>query len=161
MFVASAPLFAAPAADQPVERLVACRQLTDPQARLACYDREAAAVAEGLARKDLMVVDREQVRSTRRSLFGLSLPRLGLFDDDDDAASQVRQVEGEIASVGRNRDGGFVFVLKDGARWSQIDDRPIALEPEPGDKVLIRRAALGSFMLSVNRQPGVRVQRVQ
>lgn len=149
----------APEAPAPqIDRLINCRSIADPQQRLACYDREAGAVAESLARKDLVVVDRDQVKKTKRTLFGLSIPNLGLFDDDKE--TEVSQVEGEVARVARNGDGGFVFFLKDGARWSQIDSRPIALEPEPGDKVIIKRAALGSYMLSVNRQPSVRVQRI-
>lgn len=140
-----------------MDRLLQCRALPEATARLACFDREAATVADRVAKRDLVVVDREAVRSTKRTLFGLSIPKLGLFDDDKE--SEVTELTGVIESVGRNSDGGFVFFLQGGARWSQIDSRPIALEPEKGDKVVIRRAALGSYMLSVNRQPGVRVRR--
>ena len=140
-----------------VQRLVACRSIADSAQRLACFDKEARTLADAVAKRDLVVVDREGMRRTKRTLFGLSLPKLGLFDDDGE---QVSQIEGEIDGVGRNADGGYVFILKDGGRWSQIDSRPIALEPERGDKVIVKRAALGSFMLSVARQPSVRVRRV-
>lgn len=150
---------APPASAAQVQKLMDCRQLTDAAARLACFDREAAIVSQGIAARDLVVVDREAVRTTRRTLFGLDLPRIGLFDDGEKEA-EIAQIEGVVESVGRNSDGSFFFFLEGGARWSQIDSRPIALEPERGDKVVIRRAALGSYMLSVNRQPGVRVRRV-
>ena len=140
-----------------VQRLIGCRGIADSAARLACFDKEAGTVAEAVARRDLVVVDREGVQRTRRSLFGLSLPKLGIFDDDGE---EVSQIESEVDGVGRNADGGYVFILKDGGRWSQIDSRPIALEPARGDKVIVKRAALGSYMLSVARQPSVRVRRV-
>jgi hypothetical protein len=152
---------AAPPATPPaqVQKLLACRGLTDSVQRLACFDRETSAMADGIARRDLVVVDRELVRSTRRSLFGLTLPRIGILDDDQ--STEVKQLDGVIAGVGRNSDGGYVFVLQDDGRWSQIDSNVIAVEPRPGDKVVIRRATMGSFMLSVDRQPAVRVKRIQ
>lgn len=149
------------APDQPlpaqVQRLMECRAIADSAQRLSCFDREAGTVAEAVAKRDLVVVDREGVRRTKRTLFGLSLPKLGIFDSDGE---EISQIESMIDGVGHNSDGGYVFILNDGSRWTQIDDRPIALEPERGDKVVVKRAALGSFMLSVARQPGVRVRRV-
>ena len=140
-----------------VGRLLACRDITDSARRLACFDQEVGTVATAVASKDLVIVDREGVRRAKRTLFGLTLPQLGVFDDDRE---EVSQIDGEVEGVGRNSDGGYIFVLKDGGRWSQTDSRPVALEPERGDKVVVKRAALGSYILSVNRQPGVRVKRV-
>lgn len=168
MFTLGAAALAAASAGQPtpseatpapIGRLLACRALTAAAERLACFDRETGAVADALVRRDLVAVDRDKVRSTRRSLFGFSLPKLGLFGDDDEA-DEIKQIDGVIAGVGRNRDGGFTFRLADGARWSQADGKPIALEPRAGDKVVVRRGVLGSYTLSVAGQPGVKVQRV-
>ncbi len=140
-----------------MQRLLACRDIDQPTERLACFDREIGTTAEAVQRQDLVVVDRDEVRRTKRTLFGLSLPKFPLLGGDGE---EVSQIDGVIDGVGRNRDGGYVFLLQDGSRWSQTDSRPIALEPERGDKVVVKRAALGSFMLSVGKQPGVRVQRV-
>ena len=140
-----------------MQRLLACREIAESAERLACFDRESGTTAEAVQRQDLVVVDRDEVRRTKRTLFGLSLPKFPLLGGDGE---DVSQIDGVIDGVGRNRDGGYVFLLKDGSRWSQTDSRPIALEPERGDTVVVKRAALGSFMLSVGKQPGVRVQRV-
>ena len=59
-----------------------------------------------------------------------------------------------------NKRGGYVLTLQDGSSWSQLDDRPLAVAPRAGDKVLVTRASLGSYMLSVSRQPGIRVRRI-
>lgn len=88
----------------------------------------------------------------------MALPDLGIFGDDGKDA--IKQIDGNISGVSTNRDGGYVFSLADGSRWTQIDDRPIALEPRSGDKVVVSKAAMGSYMLSVRRQPGVRVRRI-
>lgn len=153
----AAPQDKPPASAAQVDRLLACRSNPDPAQRLACFDREAAGLADGMAKRDVIVVDREAVRTTKRTLFGLSLPRIGILDDGKE---EITSLEGVIEKVSRNSDGGYYFFLKDGARWSQIDGRVVAVEPRPGDKVLIRKAALGSYMLSVDRQPGVRVRRI-
>lgn len=140
-----------------VQRLIACRALADSTARLACFDKEAGTMADAVASRDLVVIDKEGVQRTKRTLFGLSLPRLGIFDDD---GNEVTQIDGVIEGIGHNSDGGYVFILKDGGRWTQIDTRPVAIEPERGDKVVVKRAALGSYMMNVNKQPGIRVRRV-
>lgn len=159
---AGSPIWAKPTLAQGspagFERLMACRGLSESAARLACFDREAGAVGAAVARRDIVVVDREAVGKTRRSLFGLALPNLGIFGDDGKDA--IKQIDGVVAGVSTNRDGGYVFSLADGSRWTQIDDRPIAIEPRSGDKVVVRKAALGSYMLSVGRQPDVRVRRL-
>jgi hypothetical protein len=141
-----------------IQRLLGCRSVTDNAARLACFDRETQTVAGAFSGGDLVALDREKVRSTKRTLFGFHVPSLGsVFGGGED---EIKQVEGVIAGVSTNRDGGYVFHLQDGARWSQTDSRSIALEPQRGDKVLIKRGAMGTYFLSVDRQPGVRVERL-
>lgn len=154
---ARAPMTVAPP-PAPITRLLACQSLTEAAARLACFDRESAAINTAVSRRDIVVIDRESVRSSRRSLFGLSLPSLAVFGGDD--KDELKQIDGVLSGTGRNRDGGYIFKLEDGSRWTQVDDRPFALEPRSGEKVIVKKAAMGSYMLVVARQPGVRVQRL-
>ena len=142
-----------------VRALLDCRAIAEDSARLACYDKSASAIGEAVTKRDLVVFDRESVRRTKRGLFGFSIPNLGIFGDDDDGV-EVTQIDGEIVSTAFNADGGDIFRLADGSRWSQTDGKPIALEPRNGDKVVVKRGALGSYMLSVAKQPGVKVKRV-
>ena len=57
-----------------VATLLACLDTRDPSARLACYDREARAAKGAIAAREVGVLDRAEVRRTRRSLFGFSVP---------------------------------------------------------------------------------------
>ena len=150
------PLSATPPAQ--ISQLLACRGLPDAAARLACFDRESASVSQSIERKDLVIVDREAVRTARRSLFGFSIPRLGLFGNND--KEEVNQIDGLLAATSHNRDGGYVVTLQDGTVWDQIDDRSLAIEPRAGDKVVVSRATMGSFWLNIRRQPGLRVRRI-
>lgn len=134
-----------------------CRTIADPAVRLACFDRSSAALDTAAAAKEVLVVDRDTARKTKRGLFGLALPKLKLFGDNDD--EEVEQIESTIASTYSGRDGSTVFVLEDGARWKQTDGRETY--PKAGQPIVVRKGALGSFFARVNNQPGVRVVRVQ
>ena len=141
-----------------VDRLLACRTQTDPGARLACFDRTSAAASDALARKDVVVINRQAIKRTRTTLFGLSLPRLDILGTDD--KDELKQIESVVAAA-REVPDGYIFILKDGSQWAQTDGQPIALPPEAGDKVIVKKAALGSFMLKLGSQPGVRVRRTR
>lgn len=146
-----------------LEAMLRCRTLTDERARLACFDKEVAAFEAAAAARDVVVIDRAQVRETRRSLFGLRLPRMAIFggsdDDQDRDDDELDQLEGVVASALQTADNRWVVRLQDGATWRQIDDNIIARRPRAGSKVLIKRAAMGSFMMRVDGQAGVRARR--
>jgi len=144
------------------EALVRCRAVTDDAARLRCFDAAAAALDAAAARREVVVVDRAQVRESRRRLFGLALPRLPIFgggDDGDEDEDEVDHVEGVVASASQNGNGQWVVRLQDGATWVQTDNNALALRPRAGQPVVVNRGALGSYMMRVNRQPGIRVRR--
>lgn len=142
-----------------IQRLLGCRALADAAQRLACFDRETSALDQAMARKDLVVIDRERATAARRSLFGFSVPSFGgLFGGD--AKDEVKEIQSTVTGVDRNPEGGWTIKLADGSTWTQTDDTPIALRPVRGQKIVVRRGLLGSFRLSVNGQPGVKVKRI-
>jgi hypothetical protein len=142
------------------EAVVRCRTIAGDAERLRCFDAAAAAMQQAAERHDLVVVDRQQVRATRRTLFGIELPRLPFFGGgDEDKQDEISQIDGVIDGAYQDGSGRWIFRLKDGGTWAQVDDNVIALRPRAGDKVLVKRAALGSYMLRVGNQPGVRVKR--
>lgn len=148
-----------PPVPEQFNKVVACSSVADPQQRLACFDREVAAMNEAQKKGDFVAMDRQQVRKTRRSLFGLALPDLGVFgDDSDDAASAI---ETTLKSVRETPDGKWIFELAEGGRWIQLDSREFIIDPAPGHPIRIRRAAMGSYLANVNKQIAVRVRRIQ
>jgi hypothetical protein len=150
----TAPREAPPAA---FARAVQCRTIADAQQRLACYDREVAALEQAERTAEIRVVDRQQVRRTRRTLFGLDLPDVDLFGGGDDDA--VSEVNSTLRSVTQTGLGKWIFELEDGARWVQIDSLNISPDPRAGHTIRIRRGAIGSFLANVNGRRAVRVRR--
>ncbi|WP_088310422.1 hypothetical protein [Novosphingobium sp. B 225] len=139
------------------QAVIECKDLTDPAQRLACYDRTVGAMASARETKDLVVADRATMREARKGLFGLALPKIKLFGGGD--SEDVVAIDGTIESTYAARDGNFVFVLADGARWKQIDGRPAYAKK--GDPIHIEKASLGSFFAKIGRGQNARVIRIQ
>lgn len=141
-----------------MQQLIACRSVTDPAQRLACYDRQSDALNQALAKKDVVIIDKARATATRRSLFGFSIPDFGgLFGG---AGDEIKKIETTVVTSGHNPDGGYIVKLADGSMWTQTDDTPVALPPERGDKVVVTRGALGAYFLQLGTQPGFKVRRV-
>ena len=60
-----------------VDAVVACRDVAETAARLACFDQRVAALAEAKQRKDIVVMDREGVRAAKRAQPGRGFPSRG------------------------------------------------------------------------------------
>ncbi|MDZ7588864.1 MAG: hypothetical protein U5J78_06930 [Parasphingorhabdus sp.] len=137
--------------------VVSCKSIADPAARLSCYDQKVAALETARLANEVVIADRAQVQEARRGLFGLSLPNLKLFGNDDDADFQ--QIESVIKSVRSQRDGKYVFTLEDGAVWRQTETTPTLRTPKSGDPIEIKRGALGSFLAKIKGGKGFKVLR--
>ena len=139
-----------------VQSLLSCRALSDSAARLACYDKAAASVAQAIDTKELVLIDKAKATQVKRSLFGYSAPDFaGLL-----GGGEIKQIEGVITSAFQNGEGGWTVKLADGSAWTQNDDTPIALPPRRGDKVTIKRGTLNSYFLRIGSQPGVKAHRI-
>jgi hypothetical protein len=143
------------------EALIKCRAIADEKARLQCFDAASSAMEQAAARHDLVVVDRKQMRETRRTLFGLEIPRLHIFGGggDDDEAEEVKSIESTVATAYTNDGGQWVVRLEDGSTWVQTDHNTIAVAPRKGTSVTVAKASLGSYMMRIGKQPGVRARR--
>lgn len=149
-------------ADRPpaFRKLVDCRRIADSSARLACFDREVAAIDAAEAGQELVVLDKAQIRKTRRGLFGLSLPDVGIFGGSA-ADEETGTIETTIKRAWQIADGRWGFELADGAQWVQTDSRNLNSDPKAGHAIKIRRAALGSYLANINNQVAVRVRRTK
>jgi hypothetical protein len=156
--VAAKPQSAAPTRAAVVQAVVDCRKIDDPTQRLACYDAAVAAMSSAETSGDLVTLDRKQRQSVRKQAFGFVMPALAMFDTGE---KEVDRIDETLASASQGVGGRWVFVMQDGAIWRQIDDEFLSRAPHNGSAVVISKAMLGSFMLSVDGQPGVRAHRDQ
>lgn len=157
--VSMGPAVVAAAPQRPVnalvQRLTDCRAVADEAERLRCYDAAVTGLAEAAGSGAVVVMDREDVRRTRRTLFGFPLPRIGLFDGGEAEAREIRAKVSAVREVGYGR---WRITLEDGAIWETTEamNRP----PTAGATATIRKASLGSYMLSVGSGRYVRARRI-
>jgi hypothetical protein len=161
-FGASAAAAQQPAAQARPElltRLIDCRAITDATARLSCYDTAASAFDSAEKQGDVVVIDREQVGVARRQLFGFALPSMPDLFQSGARPDALDSIETTLTRAGQYGDGKWTFTLADGSIWRQIDIEPVRFQNRPGQPVRVRRASLGSFLLTVERSRAVRVRR--
>jgi hypothetical protein len=136
-----------------------CRKLTDGAARLACYDAAAAKMDEAEAKGEIVVIDRTQAREAHREAFGLPIPSLS-FVTRALQPEEVDQIRSRVKAARADGYGKWTFVLEDGAVWRQIAG-DLLRDPKAGSAVVIQRGAIGSFKMSVDNQPTIKVHRDQ
>jgi len=140
------------AEDHPSElrqALTACSTVKEPADRLACFDKLAAA---GTA--VLPTVAAAPVRAPESPEdFGLSgiqkTPR----------REQIQAITAEIVVMGHAANGRVRLGLDNGQSW-ELEDAPDALLAV-GNSVTIRRASLGSFLMTTPLKAMHRVRRVK
>jgi hypothetical protein len=148
---------AAGAVAEPLRALEACRGIGDAAARLTCFDTAAARLADAVARKDVVVLDQQDIKETRRSLFGFSVPRLPLFRGD--SGEEQSEIEATISSASSLGMGKWRLRLPDGAIWLTTESIGFGRDPKAGQKVVIKKGALGNYFIRIDGQRGVRGKR--
>ncbi len=143
-----------------VQALTNCRSQTDETARLRCYDLAAGALTEASAQGKIVVLDQEQARTTRRSLFGFHLPKLPLFSGDASAESDPDELTAKITSVRAMPNGRWQMKIEGGALWETTEVSSVVNDPRAGNTLLIKRGPLGSYMVRIEGQRALRAKRV-
>ncbi len=149
------------AAESPlVQALAACKAQPNDTARLRCYDAAAAALTEATARGDVVVLDQAEVRTARHSLFGFNVPKLPFFGGDRSGGEQSDELTAKIASARPIAGGKWQIKLEDGALWETTEASMTLDDPRPGNTLVIKRGPLGSYMMRIAGQRGLRSKRV-
>jgi hypothetical protein len=107
-----------------------------------------------------VIADREQIKETKKGLFGFTLTKIGIFGGGEDDEDEVSSVTMAIASQRQMANGRYIFTMVDGARWMQTDNTTVLREPQSGDEVEIKKASMGSYMAKIKGSRAFRVRRV-
>lgn len=138
--------------------ILACRTVADSAARLTCFDAATKALEDATDNRQIVMLDQDDVRKTQKSLFGFSLPKIPFFGESDaEQEAKFKQVEGNLAGVQSIGAGKYQFTVKDAGVWQTMEATPLLLKD--GKAFIIKRGALGSFLLVMNGR-GIRVKRV-
>ncbi len=143
-----------------VNAVGACRSITDSAQRLTCYDAAASRLTQAVSQNELVVLNREDIRRTRRSLFGFHLPRIGLFGrnsgDEEDDPEEITATIASVRSLGYDK---WQIRLQDGAVWQTTEPSSFIRPPRAGGSVVLRRGPMGSYMIRIDGQRALRAMR--
>lgn len=142
-----------------VEALARCLEIKEDAERLRCTDVAAARLVAAEQARELVVVSRDEVKRTKRSLFGLGIDENRVFAGREAPADRVDRLETTITSATPSERDRWTLVLVDGGRWRTSEPWPDA-RPRPGAAVVVRRGPLGSYVLTTKGERAVRVTRV-
>ena len=161
--IGSAPALAAKKPSEPARAAVVqavsdCRKLTDDAFRLACYDKAAASFDQAEQQGQVVVIDREQVKTVRRQTFGLTLPAFTVFNKGP-KEDHVDNVLLTLETVTQEPGGKWVMTDADGVTWAQTDSDFVETPPHKGSTLKVRSGSLGSYFCNIDGQRAIRCQR--
>lgn len=136
--------------------LLQCADITDSAVRLTCFDSQSTAVKTQLSSGELVTVYKTEIAEARRGLFGIDRIRMPGFLEND--IEEISEIESTIVTAIRQQ-SGWRFTLADGSQWDQIDTANPYFRSTEGTPVRIRRATLGSYLLTVGNSSAMRVSR--
>ena len=89
------------------------------------------------------------------------MPKIPFFSGDDTADVVSDTLESTIKSANGIGYGKFRMVIAEGnAVWETTEAYATMREPRAGDKIVIKRGPLGSYMLRIGSNRGVKGRRV-
>ncbi|QSX33371.1 hypothetical protein JYB87_16890 [Shewanella avicenniae] len=139
-----------------------CAKVENAQQRLACYDDLSVSLQQHVEKSqaDVAQSDVEPVVSSTSSKepTAAAIDRFGAKPVE--VIKSPEEINLTIASIRESVRGELIITFENGQVWKQVEQRRYRLEA--GDKVTIKKAALGSFLLQAEgRNRSIRVQRQQ
>ena len=156
--------------------VTACTSEKDSLARLVCFDREVAKYTQSAAARVApmpappavtppsdrrVVATPPPVASPKNDEFGLN-PTIERQRDEGKPVEDraLKELHSAITKVATKPYGEFVLTLDNGQVWEQIETSENFII-KAGDAVVIKKAKLGSFMLTADSGATTRVRRVR
>lgn len=141
-----------------LDALVKCRAIASGEARLACYDVAASAMVSAERSGEVLVVDRQQARAARRQAFGFDLPSLNLFK-----GAREEEIDNVPLTLDRAWREGNKWVVRsaEGQVWRFTESTDLRRPPPRGAPMVIKKGAMGGYMMSLDGATGIRVRREQ
>jgi hypothetical protein len=140
-----------------------CDTIKDETRRLSCYDaavRRGRSALSGAHDGMLPGLPAAQPRSPQQA-FGMTPGLERNLKIASPKAGEAEEITTKVAAAADRGAGLWRITLADGARWQFTEGQHNFQPPSRGEDVRVRRAAMGSYLMYVGKQPSVRVVRVQ
>ncbi len=170
--ILAGPATAQGSAANPTDPIYSCAAISEDAARLACFDEAVAALRTKEEAGLVRTIDVAQIETIEKEAFGFSLPSLpSIFtrsasrSDSSEPLPAREDISEIIVAVKSARiqsvTSRAIVTLENGQTWEQIDSTKVqASSLRKAKEARVRKAALGSFMMSVDGGRSFRVKRV-
>jgi hypothetical protein len=146
-------------AAEPPPGLLACRSISDPAARLACFDRETAPLETVPSAPT--APEHPQAAVSPQDEFGVSGSAIAAKAETNGAhPEKLSKIESKVVGLSLTASGRTVFTLENAQVWRQLGSDGDVLA-KLGDSATITRGALGSYWLSLKSGRGCKVTRIR
>ena len=135
--------------DVALEPLAACHAITDPTARLGCYDSAYERLQQSVGDRKIVAVDKAVPTATVARAAEPDAQPVARGGDD-------RFVNSTVASAISYGNDTWGVRLADGSRW-RTTQPGLGKLPQTGAEVRIRPGALGGFVMQIGRGAKVHV----
>jgi len=143
--------------------LAACVKISDGAERLACYDKLAgrSAAPSAVPPAAAPVSSPTSSPASAQAASSASTSQIfGLYSAEHPKPPAFsRTLEARVVGLGQSADGRMTVRLEGGGLWELLEERDPLLAV--GDKVSVRRAALGSYLMSTPTRRTHRVRRLR
>lgn len=104
------------------------------------------------------MVSRQDVQQNQRRLFGFNVSITNPFDREG-RSEELQSISATMVGARNLGRGEWIITLDDGSTWRKIDGGDPIFSTRRQYPVIVRRAALGSYMMKVGDTPPFRVRR--
>lgn len=151
----------------PTGAIYACAAITIDAERLACFDSAVADLRSKEQAGVVQTIDVAKIQEIEKEAFGFAMPSLPkLFNRSAEASggSDQEAIEEITVAVKSARiqgvTGRVIVVLENGQTWEQIDTAKVnSYSLRKAKEARVKKAALGSFMMSIDGGRAFRVKR--
>ena len=149
---------AAPAPTVSVSELAHCAAIVAVDQRLACYDSLAIAKMQPAAAPAAAKTAAPGAAVTTAAAAPAAAAGFGMSTHTAPAEQATQLISAHVVSASSDRQGNVFLVLDNGQTWTYLDTTGA---PQPGGEVTIRRASLGSYLITTPSHHTFRALRSQ
>lgn len=153
------------AEDISTDDVYACSEISENATRLSCYDEAVGRLKAAEDAGDVVSITRQEFEQVKRDSFGFSipsLPKLAMPKIGDDDTGAIDKVSEPIKRIAITPDKKLIVTLRNGQIWRQIGSDTVRVSKKsPPSTAVIKKAALGSFMMKLDSGRSFRAKRIE
>lgn len=157
--IVAMPQIATAQSSAPLSDLYACERVTDKDDQLACFRAETAKLRAADTSGEIVALEKESLEEIKQA----EVKKAEVKKEKETKEKAQKERTLAIRSTKTYGANGYVrFTLENGEVWQQIEAGRVRLGKAETDTLVIKKAALGSFLARVNgKRPSFRVRQVK